>query len=92
MGSRGNDGSRCNEGVFTDHSAIEDTRLHPEQATVFNGASMHDCIVPDGNVVTKDRRVSRVRNMNDSTILDIGSAAYRNRIHITTYYSVEPDT
>ena len=100
--SRFQDGACKHKGTGSHYTScaydgiIEDSGVHADKATVFDNGAVNNGIMSHGDIVTDScyggmRRVI-VEGMDDGTILDIGTVADTDTVHIAAQYRTVPNT
>ena len=76
---------------FPNYRAVHHDGSHSDQHIVFYRAAVYNCVVRDGNIAADDSLCFFKGAMYDGAILNIGVVADCYRVHISAYYSIEPD-
>jgi hypothetical protein len=89
---RAHDSPRCNQGILTDFSPIENDRTDADQGAVTDTAAVHHGSVANGDLVSQDRGVAIGRHMKSGLILDVGALTDLDALDIPAQHRPEENT
>jgi hypothetical protein len=64
----------------------------PTKHIIMQGAAMHNCVMPDRNIIPNCCAAFNIGAMDTGAVLHIDFVSHSYKIHITSYNSIKPDT
>jgi hypothetical protein len=69
---------------------IQDNSANTDQYIILNGASMHNRIVSDGNIIANHQLGTLISAVQHRSILDVCVVADRDGVYISPHNGIEP--
>jgi len=74
-----------------EHGPVHDDGTHADQTEILNLATMQDNTVANRNPIADDAWSNAMTGMEDAMILDVGTGANPDIMHIAAKHGLEPD-
>src|SRR5579872_2975600 len=89
--ARRDERSSSHERVLSDDRVVEHGAPHPDEASVADGAAVHDRAMSDRHVRPDRRRAQARRDVDDGVVLDVGARPDLDERVVATQDGAEPD-